>query len=160
VASLLTLRSTTGERRYGRPTGEAHAALIKPAPSDPDEWLEYRLATERIWATPDSWDPDWVRAKGRALLDHGIDAAGTGRQFRAILGSGSRDAALSRLTTPTLVLHGSADTLIHPDGGRHTADVIPGARYLELEGMGHDLPPSRWTEMADAVFEFLADLAP
>ena len=35
-------------------------------------------------------------------------------------------------------------TLIQPDGGRQTADVIPGARFELIEGMGHDYPPQLW----------------
>ena len=57
---------------------------------------------------------------------------------------GSRDDELRRVDVPTLVLHGSRDALIQPDGGRHTAEVIPGARYVEIEGMGHDYPKAVW----------------
>ncbi len=38
------------------------------------------------------------------------------------------------------MLHGSADTLIKPEAGRHTAQCIPGAEYHEIEGWGHDMP--------------------
>src|SRR6202012_540700 len=40
----------------------------------------------------------------------------------------------------TLVLHGTADTLIRPDAGRHTAQCIRDAEYHEIEGWGHDMP--------------------
>ena len=72
--------------------------------------------------------------------------------------AGSRDRALARLSVPTLVLHGSADTLIASDGGRHLADVIPGAHYQEIEGLGHDLPPGLWSTLADRVAEFVTGL--
>ena len=73
-----------------------------------------------------------------------VDPAGAIRQFRAVATAGSRDAALAGLDVATLVLHGSADTLIAPDGGRHVAEVIPGAHYREIDGLGHDLPPGLW----------------
>ena len=41
-------------------------------------------------------------------------------------------------------MHGSRDCLIDPSGGRRTAELIPGARYVEIEGMGHDYPPPVW----------------
>lgn len=160
VQSLISLMSSTGNLDHGRATEEAHAALIRPAPRDREAWIEYTVETGRIWATPDAWDADAVRRRAARKFDYGIDVFGTGRQYRAILASGARDDELRRLTVPTLVIHGSADTLIQPDGGRHTAGLIPGARYVELDGFGHDLPPSRWGVLADTVTSFVAELEP
>jgi pimeloyl-ACP methyl ester carboxylesterase len=78
----------------------------------------------------------------------------------AVMRSGSRDDELRQLDVPTLVLHGSRDTLIDPSGGRHTAEVIPGARYHEIEGMGHDYPPAVWPEWVATWSAFVADAAP
>ena len=64
----------------------------------------------------------------------------------------------NRAVAPTLVLHGSHDTLIHPSGGRRTAALIPDATYIELEGLGHDLPAAFWPTVADHV-RALADRA-
>jgi len=155
VRSLLLLMTASGERGHGLPTAEARAALLEAAPVDPDRWLAHRVATEAIWASPDHWSEEWVRAKGRAMLDHGVDPAGAVRQYRAVAASGSRDGALASLIAPTLVVHGAADTLIAPDGGRHLADVVPGARYLEIEGLGHDLPPALWRSIVDPVAAFV-----
>ena len=55
------------------------------------------------------------------------------------------------MTTPTLVIHGSADTLITPSGGERTAELIPGARFELIEGMGHDYPPQLWDTWVDLV---------
>ena len=66
---------------------------------------------------------------------------------------------LATIATPTLVMHGSADTLITPSGGQHTAEVIPGARYVEIDGMGHDLPPALWARLAGEVDAFVASLS-
>ena len=71
---------------------------------------------------------------------------------------GSRSAALAALHLPTLVIHGSRDTLISPSGGRQTAEVIPGARYVEIDGMGHDYPPPVWKEWV-ALWSAFADAA-
>jgi len=55
---------------------------------------------------------------------------------------------------PVLVLHGSRDTLIDPSGGRRTAELIPGARYVEIEAMGHDYPPPVWRQWVDVWADF------
>ncbi len=62
------------------------------------------------------------------------------RQLAAMIASGSRAEALRRLQIPTLVVHGLDDTLIAPSGGKRTAALIPDARLLLLEDMGHDRP--------------------
>jgi len=75
----------------------------------------------------------------------------------AVMRDGSRDEALRSVTVPTLVMHGSRDTLIQPSGGRHTADVIPGARYVEFDGMGHDYPRAVWKDWVSTWSTFVAD---
>jgi pimeloyl-ACP methyl ester carboxylesterase len=152
--SLISFMSTTGNPAFGLPSPEALEALLTVQPADRDGWLAHRVETERIWASPDHWDPACVRAKGELMFDYGVDPQGTTRQFRAVTGSSSRDDVLARLSVPTLVLHGTADTLITPGGGEHTAEVIPSARYVAVEGLGHDLPPARWAEVAGLIAEF------
>ena len=60
------------------------------------------------------------------------------------------------MTTPTLVMHGDRDTLIDISGGRRTAELIPGARFEAIEGMGHDYPPQLWDRWVDLVSSFVA----
>lgn len=158
LVSLTSLMSATGERGSSRPSAEVMAALTESAPVDREGWLAHRVRTERLWASPALWDEAWVLAKGAALFDYGVDSQGTARQYRAVAAAPSRDAALARLPVPTLVIHGSADTLVTPGAGRHTAEVIPGARYVEIEGMGHDLPPGWWDRLATELAAFTASL--
>jgi pimeloyl-ACP methyl ester carboxylesterase len=49
------------------------------------------------------------------------------------------------------VIHGDADPLINPSGGRATAAAIPGARLVMLPGMGHDMPPQFWEQILDEI---------
>ena len=44
---------------------------------------------------------------------------------------------LPTLTAPTLVIHAREDHAAPVQGGRYLADHIPGARYLEVEGVDH-----------------------
>jgi pimeloyl-ACP methyl ester carboxylesterase len=155
--SLISFMSTTGNPAVGRPSPEALEALLTVQPADRDGWLAHRVETEHIWASPLDWDPDWVRAKGELMYDYGVDPEGTTRQFRAVAAGGNRDQALARLSLPTLVLHGTTDTLITPGGGEHTAEIMPGATYLPIEGLGHDLPPARWAEVAVLIADFCLD---
>lgn len=58
----------------------------------------------------------------------------------AIYTSGSRYDELGAINVPTLVIHGKSDPLIPFDHAEKYASMIPGAKTLWLEGMGHDLP--------------------
>jgi pimeloyl-ACP methyl ester carboxylesterase len=74
-----------------------------------------------------------------------------GRQLAAILATGSRADGLRSLAVPTLVIHGTDDTLIAPDGGERTAELVPGARLLLVEDMGHDRPEPLWPLLTEAI---------
>ena len=69
----------------------------------------------------------------------------------AVMASGSRVPALGSVEAPTLVVHGDADPLVPIEGGRDTAQAIPGAELLVIEGLGHELPPPVWPRVVDAI---------
>src|SRR5918995_814283 len=47
--------------------------------------------------------------------------------------------------------YSNADTLVQPSGGERTAQVIPDAKLLLIEGMGHELPVPLWDELVEAI---------
>ena len=155
VTHLISLMSSTGNRSVGGSAASVREALLSVAPDDREGWLDHRVATERHWASPELWDPEWVRAKGAEMFDHGVDPIGVQRQYDAVLASPVRDEMLADVDLPVLVLHGSADTLIGASAGRHTAECIRDARYVEIDGMGHDLPPGLWDRLVTEVTGFV-----
>ena len=160
VSHLVSLMSSTGNRTVGSSDPAVHNALLAVAPDDRAGWLDHRVETERFWASPELWDPVWVRAKGAEMFDHGVDPAGTQRQYAAVLRSPVRDDMLQMVQMPALVMHGAADTLIDPSAGRHTADCLSNARYIEIDGLGHDLPPGMWARLVDEVTAFVKASSP
>ncbi len=60
------------------------------------------------------------------------------------------------IVTPTMVIHGIDDPLITVEDGREVAAVIPGAKLVEIAGMGHDLLAPLINEVVDA-FEVVAE---
>lgn len=157
LRSLTSMMSTTGNQQYGTPSRAAMDALMTPSPDDPEGWLAARLASEVIWASPEEYSPEATLAKGELLYEYGVQPRQVIHQYRAVTQSGNREALLAAVALPTLVLHGSADTLIHPSGGRRTAEVMPNATYVELDGMGHDLPRAYWSLIADHVRAFVSE---
>ena len=140
VASLISYASTTGNPDFGGATDEAIAALLAPEPQNREESVANSLAGKRVWGTPDSWDEEETARVFGENWDRAQSPGVGGRQMNAVIASGNREAALAELDVPTLVIHGEIDPLITKSGGERTAEVIPGATYVEIEGMGQDIP--------------------
>ncbi len=111
------------------------------------------------------WRPLWgdapfdeaaVRAQVERSYDRAYRPEAVARQAAAGQRTPSRVAGLRRLTVPTLVIHGTADPLVPPDRGAATAALIPGARLLLIEGMGHCQPQGYGDELINAVLQHTA----
>jgi pimeloyl-ACP methyl ester carboxylesterase len=152
VRSLTSIMSTTGNPRLPPPSREATAMLMAPPPKSKEEFLARFGQTMRFLRGgrfPDDEALDLARAE--RIFARGLNPAGAGRQLRAILASGSRKLRLRAVRAPTLVIHGTADPLVHPLGGKDTAASIPGAKLVMIEGMGHALPKELWPQLVDAI---------
>ena len=159
VASLTSMMSTTGDPDVGAPTSEAMSALMAPPAATREAYQDAVVHHAHVWGSPGLLDEEYLREIAGRAWDRGYNPAGTARQLLAILSSGSRSADLARLSVPTLVIHGTADTLVQPSGGERTAEVIPDAKLMVVEGMGHDLPRPLWPQIVDAVAGHAADHA-
>jgi pimeloyl-ACP methyl ester carboxylesterase len=155
VLSMTSVMSRTGEPGSGESSEAALALLTAPPAPSRAAYIEHQLAALRVYGSKPEWlDEDVIRARAAAAYDRCFCPAGVGRQMRAVMRDGSRADQLAELDLPALVIHGSRDTLIDPSGGRRTAALIPGARYVEIDGMGHDYPPAVWKEWVAAWSEF------
>jgi pimeloyl-ACP methyl ester carboxylesterase len=142
VRSLVSIFSTTGDRGLPPSSREAHQALIAPPPGGDRETVIAHTLKGRLAYSSTGFALDERRAAdfiGRAY-DRMYYPEGALRHWSAILAAMPRGERLKSLDLPTLVLHGSADTLIPPEHGRRTAECIKGAEYHEIEGWGHDMP--------------------
>ncbi len=150
IASVTSVMSSPGDPRVGKPTPEALDALLAPSPPERDEYIAASLSS-RIWASRKHYDPAWLQDVAAAQYDRCFYPEGTIRQLAAIHASGDRSEGLSTLAVPMLVIHGRDDTLITPEGGERTAELVPGSRYLLLADMGHDHPAPLWPVLAEAI---------
>jgi pimeloyl-ACP methyl ester carboxylesterase len=150
IASVTSVMSSTGDPRVGRPTPEARDALLAPPPPGRDEYIAASL-NSLVWASRRYRDPDWLQEIAAAQYDRCFYPEGATRQLAAIYASGDRSEGLSTLDVPTLVIHGRDDTLITPEGGERTAELVAGSRYLLLSDMGHDHPAPLWPVLAEAI---------
>jgi pimeloyl-ACP methyl ester carboxylesterase len=158
VRSLVSIMSTTGNRRVGQPRPSVYRVLTRAAPREQEAFVEHQLRVlKAIGAPGDAADTPESRTLLAAAYERDPDARGTGRQLAAILASGDRTAELRTIAAPTLVIHGDQDPLIAPSGGEATAKAIPGGRLMIVPGMGHGLPERLWTPLVDAIAKHIDD---
>jgi pimeloyl-ACP methyl ester carboxylesterase len=161
VRSLVSIMSTTGAKRIGRPTLGTYLRLYQPVPEDRAAAAEATVAMMRhIGARGYRFDADRVRATALEAWDRdgGPNPDGPARQLAAIFKSGDRTREVAQIEAPTLVTHGGRDPMINPTGGWATSRAIPRARLLTIGGMGHDLPAEACAELVEAIRE-LAETA-
>lgn len=80
-----------------------------------------------------------LRAFAIRCIERSDYPQGPARQIAAIQASPGREDLLATLDIPALVIHGTEDPLIPMIGGELTAKAIPGAEFIAIEGMGHEL---------------------
>jgi pimeloyl-ACP methyl ester carboxylesterase len=150
IASLTSVMSSPGDLQVGKPTKEARAILLAAPPTDREAFIEAATANA-VWASKRYVNLDQLRANAAFAYDRSFYPEGATRQLAAIYASGDRSEKLRSLSVPTLVLHGRDDTLIQPDGGFRTAELIPGAHLAMLADMGHDMPEPLWPLMINTI---------
>lgn len=145
------------------PPGPRHllAVVTGPPPDSPrDVIIENSVRVSRIIGSPDYPKPvEMLRADAIAFYDRAFNPYGIARQFNAITGSGSLRKYNKETTAPTVVIHGKADKLMRPSGGRAVARAIPGARLVLFDGMGHELPEPLWDDIVGELTTTFAEVS-
>jgi pimeloyl-ACP methyl ester carboxylesterase len=163
VASLGIIMSTTGKPFSAPPAWRViRLAFGSPGKDASDEEkLAFEVRNVAVVNGPNFLPSDGdLRKRVQELAERCTYPAGMLRQFDAVLGTGSLLAYSRAVTAPTVVLHGSADPMLRPRNGRAVAAAIPGARFVVVEGMGHDLPEPVWRPIVEALTENFARARP
>jgi len=151
VSSMTSIMSSTGDPDVGQSSPEVNALFYSPPGTDRESVIERAQALEALYTSPSEYDPRRTAQRVGAAFERCFCPRGLARQLAAIVASGSRSEALRSVRRPALVLHGTADRLIDLSGGQRTAEVLTGARFVAIEGMGHDLPPRYWGVVVDEI---------
>lgn len=158
VASLTSIMSNSGEPEFGQPTPEAMEALVAAPPTTRDAYIE-ASKNWMVWQSKKHSSVEQNRIDAAASFDRSFYPEGAPRQLAAIYASGRRTDGMRSITAPTLVIHGTDDTLIAPSGGVRAAELIPNARLDMIDDMGHDLPRALWPRITGSIIEHLTSVA-
>ena len=121
--------------------------------SNPDSVIEYLVDYSRILAGGErAFDETRVRELVRRDIERARDFAAVQNHNLMSHGEGS-PKPLSSITSPTLVIHGTADPMFPIEHGEALTEEIPGARLLRLEGAGHGVDRADWEVVVEAILE-------
>lgn len=151
--SLTSIMSTTGNPRLSRASREAMDVLVnRPKTDDFEALVAHGVRASKVLAGPAfPVEPEVLEARVRETIQRSNYPDGFARQVAAIVADGDRRERLKTIKAPTVVIHGTDDTLVPIDGGRDTAASIPGARLVGVRGMGHNVPVEVIPEIVDAI---------
>ncbi len=152
VLSLASVMSASGDEPTLSTDPDVITIFTEPAETERDKVIEQDVRHRRMMAGGGfPYDEDAMRELAGRCYDRCHLPAGRVRQMLAIQSSSPRAAALAKLSTPIVVIHGTDDKLVPFSNGQKMADAIPGAELVAIEGMGHDLPKGAWASVADAI---------
>jgi len=152
ILSLTSIMSTTGRADLPPAKPEAMKLLMMPAPEERDGYIEYYVKLWRVlYGSGFPFDEEDGHEMAAKSYDRSFYPPGIDRQVMAISVSGSRKTKLASVNVPTQIIHGGDDPIVSVEGGKDTAETIPGAELLIIEGMGHALPPEVWPQIIDAI---------
>ncbi|KAI9000416.1 alpha/beta hydrolase fold protein [Hyaloraphidium curvatum] len=158
VKSLTSVMSSTGRPGLPGPSPAAQVVLNQaPKSLSIEDRKDAYKAAQRVIGSPKYQLSD---AQLDAVADLVVrrappDLAGISRQMAAIMGTEPRHEKLKSLKCPALVIHGNADPLVNPEGGKDTAASIPGAKLAMLDGVGHDTTDANASLYLEALVPFL-----
>jgi 3-oxoadipate enol-lactonase len=150
VESLVLAASRPPNPAFIPPSMQTRWVMVRP----PRPGMPLRDYFDRLWAysaAPGFAEahPEVMDELTRQTLERPAPRAALISQSRAMAAWG-HSARLRDIRVPTLVIHGRLDRLSPVENGRALAATIPGARYVELDDVGHLIPqeaPQRLTEL-------------
>ncbi|MCW6530545.1 alpha/beta fold hydrolase [Sphingomonas sp. MMSM20] len=140
--SLTSIMSTTGNPALPGASLQAMSILLRrPRDNDLEAIVAHGVKAAKVVGGSFPEDDRLMAERYRDEIVRNHHPSGFVRQMAAILADGDRRTRLKTIAAPTVVIHGADDPLVPAEGGRDTAAAIPGARLVEIPGMGHTLPP-------------------
>ncbi len=150
--SLTSIMSTPHYLSVGTATDEVIANQMEPRSEDFEQFMIEELASWRLTGgSRYAIDEAEVRRQADAAWKRGRHVDGITRQTAAMLQSPDRTTGLRQLDVPSLVIHGTEDTLVTFAGGQATADALTDSKFVAYDGMGHNLPEALWDDIVGEI---------
>jgi pimeloyl-ACP methyl ester carboxylesterase len=151
VRSLTLISATPGpDDRLPKPNKKVFSSMSAP-PENEEEWVDSVVAFCRALAgSRFAFDEDQIRELARADVARGTNIRSNHARLPQL---SSRVDRLREIHAPTLVVHGTDDPLFPLEHAKALAQGIPGARLVEWDRVGHEIPVQLAQELGQRVVE-------
>lgn len=126
--------------------------------------IKTRLAVRTFLMGSEKYELDIERIAHLTLYNvrerNGYNPDAGRQQTTAIEISGSRIEQLKKLRVPTLVIHGKTDPLIPFEHGVKTAELVPNAETLWIDGLGHVIAPMYTDTIVESMVQHMQKANP
>lgn len=127
------------------------ASLRRDPPATPEATIDAAVRGWRVLVGPTApFDEGYWRDLVIRTMNRARDPRTAGRHLEALDRTPANVDRLDAIVAPTLVVHGDQDYVLPAEHGRALARGIPGARLIEVEGLGHTFPPE-WADRLHAL---------
>ena len=155
VSRLTLMMTSSGSRKLPQASAKVRAALLERRAMgvhDVDTEVARLMRLLTLIGSP-AFRPDPVAFKARltASVRRAWRPDGVARQLVAVVADGDRTPLLSRITSPTHIVHGADDPLVPVAAAHDLHARIAGSTLEIIDGMGHDLPAALWPRFAAAM---------
>lgn len=156
VLSMSCIMSSSGAKGLPGPSADIRHILMSPPTGGAAAARQHGIRFVKALAGPGFEHPQGSQEQ---LVDDSFKRShrpmGGYRQMLAVMADRERAALLSKITCPTLVIHGKADPLLPFACGEDIARRIPQAKLHAIDGLGHDFPPAAVGLMLARLLPFL-----
>jgi len=152
VRRLILCSTSFGGTHATPPAPDMVVALLTPVAGEDDLRERVALSLSPAYAATHPEDVDHMVA---ARLDNPQPAYAYRRQLMSAA-TWTSEGRLGQILAPTLILAGTADTIVPPGNAELLATAIPHAEMRLLEGAGHLINVERTDEFSKEVREFLS----
>jgi pimeloyl-ACP methyl ester carboxylesterase/DNA-binding CsgD family transcriptional regulator len=120
-------------------------------------WAQEDHAFMRVFATQFQPGGSLEHLRSWCELQRAAASPASAVQLTRVMFEVDVQAAAPRVTCPTLVIHADRDAAVPVEEGRLLAQIIPDARYLQLDSPNHFLLAEEpaWSVAVEALHEFL-----
>ena len=142
VLNLVSLMSSSGAKDLPGPQTELLQRMFAaPQEQTLDAYVTQAMGVLDALASPGFRDDlQSMRERVVQAIERSYHPAGVLRQMSAVMSDSARAQLLYKIKAPTLVIHGLVDPLVPIACGLDTVKRIPGAQWMEIKNMSHDLP--------------------
>jgi pimeloyl-ACP methyl ester carboxylesterase len=155
VLTLTCLMSGPAGRPSAAPSPEVVEVMLRTPTEDFAGRVTAAVELRRVLAASEDFDVQLARLRAEEQVLRAYFPAGTMRQAAAVLATPNHTAQLARINRPALIVHGDRDPLVPFAAGTELATAIPGASFLVLEGVGHDLPEGSARRVLEAMLALI-----